>query len=161
MSTDWPQGEYAQAVTAFREGDANGVLQAVEAQIDRATAAAKPPAEIVTFESFDPNSRPLDTDYVISTTRDALVNYSIQLGISTTVGANTTAAAAIDLYTDGVVQSRVANYFTSTLPLGVAITQTLFAVLSAYIRAGSTVRLVLSTQGTADAFIVTGQEVLL
>lgn len=101
--------------------------------------------------------RSLDTDFVVHSTRSALVLYTIELTASRVLTGTDSVQA--DLVVDGLSQSDLKNLLSVTLALGVGITSTHQKVLIGFILPNSTVNL--TTSGTGTASIIQSLEVLL
>lgn len=108
-------------------------------------------------------SRTLNSNYTISTTKQATVNYSISLSVTNPLlVGNSTAAAYLEYsinngsswvpVSDGLIASSVGVTVT------VAITNTQTQILSGTIPANALVRIRTTTTGTASIVYVRGQE---
>jgi len=113
-------------------------------------------------------SRTLNSGFQVSTSRDALVNYSvdIQATISLTTGQSGTVFLEIATnsgFTTGLQElARFVNGNTGTLALGLSLTQNVTGTLSGYVPSGYYARLRTSnTTGVPTYNYRSGQEVLL
>lgn len=111
-------------------------------------------------------SRSLNSPFVISTTRDVSVSYSISLSVTNPLLAgSSTANAFLEYSTDGgstwVTVSNSTNASSVALTVTLAITQPSTFVVSGIIPANASVRIRTTTSGTATATYSRGQEVLL
>lgn len=120
------------------------------------------------LRSFAQPSRSLNSSFQISTTRDAIVNYTVDIAatLSLTTGqAGTVALKYADdsgMTTNVVTVQSSVNGNAGTLAIGLGLTQTATAALSGIIPAGKYVKLVTTnTTGTPTFTMRAAQEVLL
>ena len=108
-------------------------------------------------------TRTLNSNFTISSTKQAIVNYSVSLSATNPLIAGTSSAAAYLEYStnagsswipvsDGLVSSGVG------VAVAVAITNTQTQILSGVIPANALVRIRTATSGTASVVYVRGQE---
>lgn len=128
--------------------------------------------QIVTPPSFNPSpsaaSRSLNTAFQISSTRNCLVSYSVDVSCSMTLTAGQTGTVTLQYadnsgFTTNVVEvCRTVNGNSGTLTLGLNLVQDITAVVSGFIPAGKYCRITTSnTSGTPSFAYRSGQEVLL
>lgn len=109
-------------------------------------------------------TRALDSDFVVSAERNARVSYTIETTTAATGAGDNDSEALVELVIDGVVRHSARNRIVATLTailglLGLSLTSNVQRwVLSGYVSAGQTVRLV--TSGTGTAALLSVQEVL-
>lgn len=126
----------------------------------------KPTIPTIAARVFNNNvARTLNSNYTISTTRDADVNYSVALSVTNPLLAGTsTASAFLEYSTDGgtnwITVSQVANASSVGLSVTIAITLPNTVILSGKIPANALVRIRTTVAGTATATYTRGQEVL-
>lgn len=111
-------------------------------------------------------SRSLNTNYTISSSRDAQVSYSVSLSVTNPLLAgSSTASAFLEYSTDGgsnwITISQAVNQSSVALSVTVAITLPNTQVLSGVIPANALVRVRSTTAGTASVTFNRAQEVLL
>lgn len=112
--------------------------------------------------------RPLNTNFVVSTEKDAFVSYSVRLSttaaLTVTGTATATATATLEIRpTPGtgafsiIDRGRLENVQTATLVLTVTLSQTIVQeyALKGFIPAGYEAVIVTSTTGTASVTIAT------
>jgi len=104
-------------------------------------------------------SRILDSEFVISQDRDALVFYTVEMQAQLLLAG--TSYAKVYMYANGILVSTVQNLLTMTLLLGITETTVQQKILCGCIPAGTTVQLVSEISGNASATIVGQMEVLL
>lgn len=107
-------------------------------------------------------ARSLNTSFQISSTRDAIVNYSLLLAAVLSLTTGQTETASLQISADNSTFTEVARFSngnTGVLAIGLGLTQSVGGVLSGFVPAGYYVKLVTSGNGTAS--YITGQEVLL
>lgn len=92
-------------------------------------------------------SRALNSDFTISSTRNAIAFYTIELSVSQAITGTDT--VAVDMFLNSISVGRVKKILTVTLGLGIAITNTDQKLLIGFVPAGSTVNLTSSGTGTA------------
>lgn len=121
----------------------------------------------ITARSFSAASRTLNSAFQISTTRDSIVSYAVDIAstISLTSGQNGTVvleyADNSGISTNVVTVNSCANGNTGSLTIGLNLTQTATATLSGMIPAGKFARIrTVNTTGTPTFTYRTGQEVL-
>lgn len=106
-------------------------------------------------------SRTLNSAFQISSTKPAIVNYSVQIAatLSLITGQTGTVSLQVCATSGGtfVEVCRFTNGNTGALAVGLNLTQTLVGVLSAFIPAGYYVKFV--TSGTGASTYITGQEI--
>lgn len=105
--------------------------------------------------------RSLDTDFIVSATRVAQVQYTLELTVSQTLLGLTTASAQVDLQVNGVPVLSVESLLNATLSLGTSLTQIHRKVLVGTVPIGATVRLASTLSGTGIATLIACQEALL
>lgn len=139
----------------------NGVTQNLSSDRNW-TVSATVPSRV-----FNNNvARTLNSNYTISTTRDANVSYSVSLSVTNPLLAGaSTASAFLEYSTDGganwITVSQAVNSSSVALTVTVAITQPNTSVISGIIPANALVRLRTTTSGTASVSYVRGQEIYL
>lgn len=128
-------------------------------QIQRQTQAAR-------TQSFP--ARSLNTSFQASTTRDSLVNYSVDIACTLSLTGGATGTVFLEIadntgFTVNVQElGRAVNGNTGTLTVGLNITQNVTAGVGGYVPAGKFVRLrTANTAGTPTFNYRSGQEVLL
>lgn len=102
-------------------------------------------------------NRSLDSNFVVSGSRDALVFYTIELTASRVLTGSET--AQVDLICAGNIIGTVKNLLTVTLALGVGITNTHQKILMGFVPMGSTINL--ASSGTGTSTLIQSLEVLL
>jgi len=121
---------------------------------------------IAASKTFNNNvSRSLNSNYTVSTTRDALTTYSINVSCTNPLLAgSSTANAFLEYSTDAgttwITVSDISNGSSVGLTVSLQLTQPSKYVLSGAIPANALVRLRSSTTGTASVSYGRGQEVL-
>lgn len=110
-------------------------------------------------------SRTLNSNYTISSTKDAMVSYSISLSVTNPLLAGSSSASAfLEYSTDGgttwITVSQVINSSSVALAVTIALTQPNTFVVSGVVPANGLVRIRTTTSGTATATYGRGQEVL-
>lgn len=111
-------------------------------------------------------SRSLNSNFTISTTRDAQVSYSISLSCTNPLLAgSSTANAFLEYSTDSgttwITVSDISNASSVALAVTIALTQPNKFVLSGMIPSNALVRIRTTTSGTASATFGRAQEVLI
>lgn len=135
------------------------------ATYDNSTGILNIPNYSTTSKSFNNNvSRTLNSNYTISTTRDAMVTYSVNLSVTNPLLAGSSSASAfLEYSTNGgsswITISNVTNSSSVALAVTIALTQPNIFVLSGAIPSNALVRIRTTTSGTASATYSTGQEV--
>jgi hypothetical protein len=111
-------------------------------------------------------SRSLNTCFQVSSTRDVLANYSVEIAATLSLTGGTVGNAFLEIFTDsgcttGTQElSRMTNGNTGTLTVGLNTVQTAAGNLTGYIPAGGYVKIrTTSTTGTATFNYRSGQEV--
>lgn len=128
--------------------------------------ANKPSIPTIAAKVFNNNvTRTLNSNYTISTTRDAMVSYSLSLSVTNPlVAGSSTASAFLEYSTDGGTNwntvSQATNSSSVALAVTIALTQPNTFVVSGMVPANSLVRLRTTTAGTATVTYTRGQEVL-
>lgn len=118
--------------------------------------------------SFAYQTRALNTCFQVSSTRDALVTYSVDIATSLSLTTGQQGTVYLRTYSDSSCTSgvqeltRFVNGQTGTLTVGLALTQNVTGTLTGVIPAGSYVQLVTQNNtGTPTFTARPGQEVLL
>jgi len=118
--------------------------------------------------SFAYQTRALDTCFQVSSTRDALVSYSVDIATSLSLTTGQQGTVYLRIYsnsscTTGTQElTRFVNGQTGTLTVGLALTQNVTGTLTGIIPAGAYVQLVTQNNtGTPTFTARPGQEVLL
>jgi hypothetical protein len=111
-------------------------------------------------------ARTLNSNYTISTTRDASVTYSISLSVTNPlVAGSSTASAFLEYSTNAgsswITVSQAINTSSVGVAVAIAITQPNTFVLSGNTPANALVRIRTTTSGTASATYTLGSETLL
>lgn len=113
-------------------------------------------------------SRSLNTCFQVSSTRDVLVNYSVDIAATLSLAGGQTGTTFLELYNDsgcttGTQElSRSVNGNTGTLTIGLNITQNITGGLNGYVPAGKYVKIrTANTAGTPTFTYRSGQEVQL
>jgi len=102
--------------------------------------------------------RPFNATFIPSATRDSMVYYTINMAVS--ANSATVSNSRVDIQVAGSTVDSIETAISVTATVGVAtINLTEKKIISAYVPAGSTVRLV--TSGTITPTLLSGQEVLL
>lgn len=101
--------------------------------------------------------RVLDTNFIVSTSQNALVFYTLELTASRILTG--TDSTTVDLLLDGTTLGTVKNLLTVTLALGVGILHTHQKILMGFIPKGGTVNL--ATGGAGNATLISSLELLL
>ncbi len=127
--------------------------------------ADKPTIPTTPSRSFASPTRSLNSSFQISTTRDAIVNYSVDISSTLSLTTGQTGTAFLEYadnsgFTTNVVEiCRFVNGNTGTLAVGLGLTQNVTGGLNGVVPANKYVRI--RTTGTATATFRSGQEVLL
>lgn len=118
--------------------------------------------------SFSYITTPLNSATQISTTRDAFVAYSVEVGCSLSLSGGTTGTTILEIADDSAFTTNVkelcrsANGNTGSLTIGLNITQTFTARLNGMVPANKYRRVrTVNTTGTPTFTAQAGQEVLL
>lgn len=118
-------------------------------------------------KSFSSVSHSLNSAFQISTTRDCFVSYGVDIAATLSLTGGATGTITLQyadnsgMSTNLVTVNSAINANTGTLTLGLALTQTITAIVSGVIPAGKYVRIVTAnTVGTPTFTYRTGQEVL-
>lgn len=113
-------------------------------------------------------TRTLNTIFQVSSTRDSLVGYSVDIGCTLSLTGGQTGTVILEMatnvtFTTGVQEmARFVNGQTGTLTIGLNITQTCTASLNGYVPFGNYVRIRTdNTVATPTFNFRSGQEVLL
>lgn len=121
-----------------------------------------------TNRSFVYQTRALNTCFQISSTRDALVTYAVDIATSLSLTAGQQGTVYLRIYSNSSCSTgtqeimRFSNGQTGTLTIGLALNQNVTAALHGVIPAGSWVQLVTENNtGTPTFTARPGQEVLL
>lgn len=152
--------QFAMLVTVFGKPQAFALIEYIDSQLQLtqgqvgALEAAQPPAR-----GFGTPPRTLDTDFVVSTTRDAEVRYIVAFTIAATLLGSQTDTAQVDLLLDGVIADTTKSALMATLTLGVSLTHTYRLPLNCTVPAGSTIHL--ATSGTGTITLISAREILL
>lgn len=125
-------------------------------------------APLIQARSFANPTRTLNSAFQISSTRDAMVSYTVDIGATISLTSGQAGTVTLQYADDSgqttnvkTVQSSV-NGNTGTLTLGLNLTQTVTAILAGIIPAGKYVKLVTAnTTGSPSFSWRAGQEVLL
>lgn len=125
----------------------------------------KPTIPSVSSKVFNNNvARTLNSNYTISSTRDASVSYSISLSVTNPLLAGaSTASVFLEYSTDSgvtwITVSQAVNSSSVALAVTIALTQPSTFNLSGFVPANSLVRLRSTIAGTATVTYTRGQEV--
>lgn len=118
--------------------------------------------------SFGYQTRALNTCFQVSSTRDALVSYSVDIATSLSLTAGQQGTVYLRIYSDAGCSTgtqeltRFVNGQTGTLTIGLALTQNVTGTLTGIVPAGAYVQLVTQNNtGTPTFTARPGQEVLL
>lgn len=136
------------------------------ATYDNTTGVLNIPNYTQSSKTFNNNvSRNLNSNFTISTTRDALVTYSISLSVTNPLLAGSSSANAfLEYSTDGgvnwIIVSNITNSSSVALAVTIALTQPNTFILNGSVPANALVRIRTTTSGTASATFVRAQEVL-
>lgn len=121
-----------------------------------------------TNRSFSYSARTLNSAFQISSTRDALVSYAVDISATLTLTGGATGTVILEIATDSGFTTGVqtvnssANGNTGALTIGLSLTQVATATVTGVIPAGSYVRLrTANTSGTPSFTFRTSQETLL
>lgn len=143
-----------------------GATGQVLTMINANTAAFQNPAPAVRAQSAV--SRSLNTIFQVSTTRDSLIHYSVDIVCTLSLVGGQTGTVFLEMatnasFTTGVQElSRFVNGNTGALTIGLNIVQECCTTLSGYVPSGNYVRLrTVNTSGTPTFTYLSGQEVLL
>lgn len=155
------QAEMAQLVSTFRDNDANGFVQSLVQALDSKfkdirveVAATIKPGQGVTGIV-----RTLNTDFIVSDTRNAQVSYTIECYVPVTLLAGN-AAADVFLNVNGTPVSNPGEELDVTLSLGLSLRPKHRKTFSAYVPAGAIVNLTSVIVGAGTATYLYGQETL-
>lgn len=113
------------------------------------------------------SSRSLNTVYQVSSTRDSLIMYSIDISCSLTLIGGTTGTVFLEMaptaaFTTVQEVGRFTNSNSGTLTIGLNLVQDLCTQLQGYVPAGNYIRIRTSNvTGTPSFTLISGQEVLL
>lgn len=114
------------------------------------------------------SSRSLNTCFQVSSTRDSLVNYSVDIATTLSLTGGQTGTVFLETYSNGSCTtgiqelSRSVNGNTGTLTIGLNITQNVTGGLNGFIPAGAYAQLrTANTVGTPTFNYRSGQEVLM
>lgn len=125
-------------------------------------------APVAVSRSQSSASRSLNSAFQISTTKDSLVNYSVDIACTLSLTGGQTGTAFLEIatnsaFTTGVQElCRFVNGNTGTLTVGLNITQNITGGLNGYVPSGYYVRIrTANTTGTPTFNYRSGQEVLL
>ncbi len=128
----------------------------------------KPTIPTVPSRSFANPTRSLNTAFQISSTRDAMVSYGVDIAATLTLTGGATGTLFLEyadnsgFTTNVVTVNNTANGNTGTLTVGLSLTQTATATVCGVIPASKYVRLrTANTTGTPTFTWRSGQEVLL
>lgn len=113
-------------------------------------------------------TRTLNTPFQVSTSRDSLINYSVDVGTSSSLVGGQTGTVFLEISTSSTFASgiqevaRFANGNAVSLAIAITVTQNITGTLSGFIPAGYYCRLrTENTVGTPTFTYRSGQEVLL
>lgn len=112
-------------------------------------------------KSFVNPDRSLNTDFIVSSTRDALVAYSIDLTVTASIVGTATNTILLALLINGVSINSIQQSLTATILIGLSIAPTHRHFLTTIVPAGATVNLTSTITGTGSATLVSTQETLL
>ncbi len=128
----------------------------------------KPTIPTVPTRSFSYTTRALNTCFQPSSTRDAIVNYAVDIATSLSLSAGQQGTVFLEIFTDSGCTTgtqelaRFVNGQTGTLTIGLALTQNVTGSLSGVIPAGAYVKLrTQNNTGTPTFTARPGQETLL
>jgi len=121
-----------------------------------------------TTRSFSYTTRSLNTCFQVSSTRDAIVAYSVDIATSLTLSTGQQGTVYLRVYSNNACSTgtqeitRFVNGNTGTLTIGLSLTQNVTGTLTGVIPAGSYVQLVTENNtGTPTFTARPGQEVLM
>lgn len=113
-------------------------------------------------------SRTLNSAFQISTTRDAMVSYSVEIGTTASLSGGQTGTVFLEIandaaFTSGVQElARFVNGNSVSLAIAVTVNQNICGVLAGYVPAGKYARLrTANTVGTPSFNYRSGQEAFL
>lgn len=111
-------------------------------------------------------SRSTNSNYTISSTRDASVSYSVTLSVTNPLLAGSSTATAFLEYSTNagsswVTVSQTGNSSAVGIAVAIAITNTQTTLLTGIIPTNALVRIRTVTAGTASVTYITGQEILI
>lgn len=147
--------------------DADGTIATLQAgTVSEAATVGSLSSQVATLAGqllprvWQTPTRALDTDFVVSATRDALVVYTVQLGASLSLSG--TSSASVTLNVAGAAHAAVSNALTLALGL-LSLTQstTQQFVLTSIVPANDTVHLTSALAGGGTASLINVMEVLL
>lgn len=142
--------------------------QALMTAADAAAARTAIGAGAIITRSFAYQTRALNTCFQVSSTRDALVTYSVDIATSLSLTAGQQGTVYLRTYTNSSCTTgtqeltRFVNGQTGTLTIGLALTQNVTGTLTGVVPAGAYVQMVTENNtGTPTFTARPGQEVLL
>lgn len=113
-------------------------------------------------------SRTLNSAFQVSTTRDAMVSYSVEIGAAASLTGGQTGTVFLEIandaaFTSGVQEiARFVNGNSVSLAIAITVNQNICGVLAGYVPAGKYARLrTANTAGTPSFNYRSGQEALL
>lgn len=160
--------QFAQLVSAFGKNQTDALIQFLAAKFQSAAAATSEVTNAVgTPEpiSVTPLELSLDTDIIISTTRLAIVVYTVELSVAANTAGVNNDDAMVSLMVGGQEVSSSKNAISATITailglLGFSISSSTNRwAVAGFVRAGETVRLVSS--GSGNMSVISGQGLLL
>lgn len=126
------------------------------------------PPTIPAARSQSSASRTLNSAFQVSTTRDAMVSYSVEIGAAASLTGGQTGTVFLeiandDAFTSGVQEiARFVNGNSVSLAIAITVNQNICGVLAGYVPAGKYARLrTANTVGTPSFNYRSGQEALL
>lgn len=158
------------SVTSALAGKENAIAAGTTGQYWRGdkTWQAFPTIPTIPSRSFNYATRPLNACFQVSSTRDALVTYSVDIATSLSLVAGQQGTVYLETFADSGCTTgtqeltRFVNGQTGTLTVGLALQQNVTGTLTGVIPAGSYVRLrTQNNTGTPTFTARPGQETLL
>lgn len=146
----------------------NSTLQSDWNETDNTSIAYIKNKPTITTRSQSSASRSLNSVFQPNSTRDTLVNYSVDIACTLTLTTGQSGTVFLEIasnsgFTSNVQElARFVNGNTGTLAIGLSLTQNVTGTLSGYVPAGYYVRLrTANNTGTPTFTYRSGQEVLL
>lgn len=137
------------------------VLLALTGLISRVSDLEQAVDSLTQVNIVDYPVRVLDTDFVISSTNNVAVSYTVQLGVTASTLGTVNNSAIVKLIINGIDTNTAQNGLQSTLILGVSLVHTHQCTLSAVVPVGAIVNLATTLIGTGTASLVSSQEIIM